>query len=147
MFCALLVRPGAVKRGRIVLMATTCALVFFPEAGLLGGYWDNYQRTGTFFVLNVDPEEPPKLFELTYPKRPGIVSVVDGFATFRLPDMLRQPMNTTDPATYPRHRTSFWSQLYGAMHSIHFAGYPPSWRPTPYLDCVLWIDRAALLVG
>ena len=81
----------------------------------------------------------------TYVARPGITSVVDGFLTFRLVDMLAHPYITNDPLVYPRHRTSLWSQLYGRAHIAHFAQHPPSWRSTSGL--VTGVSRLILILA
>jgi hypothetical protein len=52
--------------------------------------------------------------------------VADGFLTFRLLNLLREPYITYPPAAYPVHRTSFWSQIYGRAHFVHFDAWPPS---------------------
>ena len=66
-------------------------------------------------------------------RRPGITSIVNGFLTFRVVSMLEDPLleteaRTPEAGTFPRHRTSLWSLLYGGAHSVHYAYYPPAWR-------------------
>jgi hypothetical protein len=64
----------------------------------------------------------------TFVYKPGVTSIMDSVVTFRLFDLLRNPVSTTDGEKYPLHRTSLWSQLYGRAHFAHFDAWPPSWR-------------------
>jgi hypothetical protein len=62
-------------------------------------------------------------------QRPGVTSLSASFLTFRVVDMLKNPMDyTLEPTDYPLHRTSLWSQLYGRTHSVHFDAHPGSWE-------------------
>jgi hypothetical protein len=60
--------------------------------------------------------------------------------------MLETPVVTDDKKTYPQHRTSLWSQLYGRTHFVHFSAWPPSWRlPTdPHWE---WLTRLVWHLG
>jgi hypothetical protein len=62
--------------------------------------------------------------------RPGIVSIQDGFFTFKLADLLKYPLTTNGEYNYPPQRTSFWTMLYADSHSLHFQNWPPSWQTT-----------------
>lgn len=65
-----------------------------------------------------------------WPLRPGVTSIVAGYGTFRFIDLLRHPMMLWWEKTYPRHRTSLWTQLYGRAFFAHFDCWPQSWIMT-----------------
>jgi hypothetical protein len=69
----------------------------------------------------------PSLFEPTEVYRPGIISIQDGFFTFKFLDLLKNPQITRDNKSYPAHRTSFWTILYARTHFIHYNPWPLSW--------------------
>jgi hypothetical protein len=100
----------------------------------LSQYWENIQTHGTPVTLNVAREPFPSLFEKTYVRRPGIVSIQDGFLTFKLIDLLEYPRLTLGAAGYPAHRTSLWTDLYASANSVHFYNSPDSWHTKPYFE-------------
>src|SRR3954462_10027497 len=59
--------------------------------------------------------------------------------------MLQHPHNTRWSWSYPEHRTSLWSQIYGQAVSLHFASSPPSWHSD--WKPLLWVDRALLVLA
>lgn len=137
-------RRMAVASGAILLVAIGAVV---PT---LGGYLARRTQLGSALAINQEPAPPPRFFEETFVKRPGITSVVHGFLTFRLFDMLRQPLvelpdDERNAQGYPRHRTSFWSLLYGGTHALQYPYYPEAWRvDRPLAD---WLVRAALVLG
>jgi hypothetical protein len=142
------VRPpadGRLLRGRSLTCLTAFLFLFGTTAPVLGGYVNNYTRTGTPFATNVPRPDPPPWVIPTYPVRPGVTSVVSGFFTFRLIGLLQDPITRLEPRNYPLHRTSLWSQLYGRMHFGHFAAWPPTWASRR--EGVRWLGRATLLVA
>jgi hypothetical protein len=101
----------------------------------LGPYWKHFREYGSPFMINIAPAVFPNVFERTYVYRPvmgigvpGVTSIADALFTFRLLDMLRNPIIAKDSDRYPLHRTSLWSQLYGRAHFVHFDAWPPSWQ-------------------
>jgi Dolichyl-phosphate-mannose-protein mannosyltransferase len=118
----------AMTRGQALLYGAiflVCFVLVVPGGGL---YWEHYRRYGTPFVNPIPPAPFPNVFEKTFVYKPGVTSMIDSLVTFRLYDLLRNPMSTTDEEKYPLHRTSLWSQLYGRAHFAHFDAWPPSWR-------------------
>lgn len=93
-------------------------------------YAQNHREYGNAFVTNLDKPPPPPLFENGNKDyvRPGITSVWNGFAIFRFGNMLQVPYNINLREEYPKHRTSFWSQLYGSFFDIQFLQHPYSWE-------------------
>jgi hypothetical protein len=119
---------AAMTRGQALLYGAIFLAGFVlvvPRAGL---YWEHYRRYGTPFVNPIPPAPFPNAFEKTFVYKPGVTSIMDALGTFRLYDLLRHPLSTTDEGKYPLHRTSLWSQLYGRAHFAHFDAWPPSWR-------------------
>ncbi len=74
----------------------------------LNQYIPNYRDYGSPILTNIDKRPFPHFLERTYTDRPGIVSIQDGFFTFKFMDLLRHPRieNGND---YPAHRTSLWT--------------------------------------
>jgi hypothetical protein len=155
-FLAALVHPSIPRRrllGFVAVFLTVFAVLVPP----LGGYLSRYLEGRSPFATNL--ERPAKLhfLEKNYDSeiraekipailvRRGIASVADGFLTFRLADMLRDPKITNDADPYPRHRTSFWSLLYGYAHSVHYPYWPPTWQTRN--PAVLWLTRAILVLA
>ncbi|MGH8071191.1 MAG: phospholipid carrier-dependent glycosyltransferase [Candidatus Entotheonellia bacterium] len=132
---------GVMTRGRALLYALVFLVSFLAVVPQVGPYWDHYRRYGSPFVLNIGPPPRPHIFERTFVYKPGVISIVDSFLTFRFFDMLRTPLNTTDKEHFPPHRTSLWSQLYGRAHFVRFDAWPPSWR----LPSGRWEGMASLL--
>ncbi|MBN2573155.1 MAG: hypothetical protein JXP73_01195 [Deltaproteobacteria bacterium] len=121
------------------------ALLLLVPLPLLGGYLSSHRITGDPFTLVIARRPPPSFLQETQDPKPGIVSIVSGYFTFRLADMLAHPYTENEPAPLPRHRTSFWSQLYGRAFFARFESWPPQWqsrRPQ-----VLLLGRIALLTG
>ena len=118
------------KQG-IKARALSIALVvvlFTVTAGIFGPYYSNYKTLGSPTAINIEKQPRAHFFEKTYVERPGVVSIFDSYFTFRLIDMLKRPHVTNDTAPTTLHRTSFWSQLYGRAHSVHFDYWPLRWQ-------------------
>jgi hypothetical protein len=112
----------------VLLYGVVFLVSFLAVVPTLGPYGEHYRRHGSPFTMPILPAPFPKVFERTLVYKPGVTSIVDSFLTFRLVDMLKNPLSTTDAERYPQHRTSLWSQLYGRAHFVHFDDWPPSWR-------------------
>ena len=121
----------------------------------LNQYYQNMQLYGQPVTLNTSTADFPQLVTPTETLRPGIVSIADGFATFKLPSLLVEPQITNDNKHYPAHRTSFWTILYGRSNFIQYDPWPKSWIDTSKavrnLGRVLYglalLPTAALLIG
>jgi len=141
-FIAILIRP-TISRARAAAFAAAFVITLAVLVPFGGGYVSRHTEAGTPFQINQEPSEPPHLFTETFDKRPGITSVFDGFFTFRLLDMLQDPILPTGNEDYPRHRTSMWSLLYGSSQSVHYFYYPPSWRSNRHI--AEWLVRFAIV--
>lgn len=107
--------------------------------GYFGEYFSNYKNYGKPLVYTVPTGEFPHLFKKTNFFRPGVQSIIGGYFTFRIADMIKHPVITNDKYSYPLHRTSVWSQLYGRANFIYFDYWPPGpWQTN---------DRKMLMVG
>jgi hypothetical protein len=92
----------------------------------LNQYIHNIEVHGKPILLNMEPKEFPNYFHKTEVGRPGILSIYDGFLSFRFADLLKHPINDHGEE-YTVTRTSLWTMLYARMHSIHFNNYPDTW--------------------
>ena len=70
---------------------------------------------------------PPLSGVSKYNDRGGILSIQDGFFTFKFINLLEHPRIEYEQDNYPPNRTSFWTMLYGSANSASFSNYPPSW--------------------
>ncbi len=100
-------------------------IAVFLSVGYFGEYYSNYKKYGKPLVYTVPTGEIPHLFKKTNFFRPGVQSIIGGYFTFRIIDMIKHPIITNDKYSYPLHRTSVWSQLYGRTHFIYFDNWPP----------------------
>ncbi len=78
-------------------------------------------------------------------RRPGIISIQDGFFTFKFADLLESPRLTLGATGYPSFRTSFWADIYGTANSLHFYNSPDSWHTSPDFEVTRIIFILALL--
>ena len=89
----------------------------------------NFNKFGTPTTLNISSSDNPlpSFFVKTETIKPGILSIQDGFFTFRFPELLIEPQITTSNKNYPIHRTSFWTILYGRANFVQYSQWPPAW--------------------
>lgn len=108
-------------------------------------YIRNYKQYGSPFAVNMSiPLQPfPYFFEKTENYKPGILSIQDGFFTFKYVELLIDPQITTNKKNYPAHRTSFWTILYGRAHFIQYSQWPPSWVTSN--TAIRWLGRIIYL--
>jgi hypothetical protein len=99
-------------------------ITVFIFVGYFGEYYKNYQKYGKPLVYTVPTGEFPHLLKKTNFFRPGVQSIIGGYFTFRIGDLIKHPIITNDKYTYPLHRTSVWSQLYGRANFIYFGDWP-----------------------
>ncbi len=111
----------------------------------LNQYIPNLQEYRSPIVTNLPAQPLPHLFTRTTITRPGILSVTDGFLTFRFGELMQHPRVEFDEEKIPPFQTSFWSLLYGRAHSIHFDNWPSTWSTS---DSNLFpLSRAILLLA
>ena len=89
-------------------------------------YISNVRDYGSPILLNIDQQPLPHFFKQTSAARPGILSIQDGFFTFKFGDLLGYPRNENG-YVYTQTRTSLWTQLYARANSVHFDNWPISW--------------------
>ncbi|RJP48247.1 MAG: hypothetical protein C4586_09505 [Anaerolineaceae bacterium] len=105
----------------------------------LSQYVYNYQRYGSPILINIEKQPSPLLFKKTKIPYAGILSIQDGFLTFKFRDLIEYPLTyLLDDVDDGSHRTSLWTRLYGSANSIHFENYPPSWRNTALTSFVIY---------
>ena len=95
-------------------------LLIIPATAFLGGYYSNYVKYGDPTKTNREKYPfPDFLREKFYPeRRPGTTSVVNTYLTFRIIDLVRNPMINRGYDPVPKHRTSLWTQLYLSLIHI-----------------------------
>lgn len=121
-------------------------VVSFVVLNPLSQYMQNIQRYGSPVTLNIDPLPHPMLLEESYIPYAGILSVQDGFLTFKFENLLKEPVTyLLDEVSVASHRTSFWTRLYGSANSVHFENYPPSWRMAG--EGLFWIYRGIFILA
>ena len=127
---ALLIQAGMDKPNRArgllsagLFVAVTLVISIFNP---LNQYISNYREYGSPVLLNIERQPLPAFFKQTSAYRPGILSIQDGFFTFKFGELLRFPRIDDGPA-YTSSRTSLWTQLYGRANSVLFQNYPESW--------------------
>jgi len=105
----------------------------FVSVQLAGYDFEHYD-----VYANMGRGQPLNLWEKTSVGRPGVQSIVDGYLTFRIVSLLRDPQITNGTAIEQLHRTSVWTQLYARANFAQFEQHPPSWVTT---------DRRVMLVA
>jgi Dolichyl-phosphate-mannose-protein mannosyltransferase len=95
-------------------------------------YRYNYEVYGDAFQTNLNKTIPPPFFDdgQDFWARPGITSIWNSYGQFRLWNMLKTPynINVNEGPNFPKHRTSFWSQMYGSFLNTQFLQHPYSWE-------------------
>jgi len=130
---AILMGNGNRKNMTVYALLILVTVIVFSILNPLSQMVTNYQKFGTPFANTRSPLPLPSVFHQTFKYkehyfRPGIVSIHDGFFTFKFADLLNFPLITNEPDQFPPHRTSFWTMLYADTHSLHFQNWPPSWQ-------------------
>lgn len=139
--------PAAAPRGRIFAGGVLALLAFAVFVPLAGGFWARYRETGSAVYIPMDPSFALHFSDQTLSRRPGIVSVLDSYLTFRLADLLANPVVSNAADDYAANRTSLWSFAYASALTHHYDNYPPSWQAdTPAVRLLLrFIYVAGLL--
>ena len=94
---------------------------------------------------NLGRSQPLHVWEKTSVGRPGVQSIVDGYLTFRIVDLVRVPQITNGVAIEQQHRTSVWTQLYARANFAQFEQHPPSWLTTD--PNVMVIAKCSFVLG
>lgn len=89
--------------------------------------------------------QPLFVWEKTSIGRPGVQSIVDGYFTFRIASLLRDPQITNNAPIEQQHRTSVWTQLYARANFAQFEQHPPSWLTSN--TTVMMVARISILLG
>lgn len=111
----------------IFLIAVPTLTVMDP----LTQYVANYKTYGTPVTMNINTLPlPPLVGKTPYNDRGGILSIRDGFFTFKFANLLEHPRLEYQHDNYPPNRTSFWTMIYAMGNSASFADYPPTWSTT-----------------
>lgn len=116
----------------LAALAILC-VPFFAVVPLAGQYAQTYHASGTPLALNVSKNAPPGLCTPVMPTeigaidRPGVLSVCDGFLTFKLGEILRQPYVNGASNDFTGARTSLWTQLYARSYFLFFEQWPARW--------------------
>ncbi|MBI9050249.1 MAG: hypothetical protein JEZ00_12575, partial [Anaerolineaceae bacterium] len=116
------IRRRGIRVGIIFIVATLTISTFNP----LNQYIHNYKYHEKPVLLNMEPKPFPNYFHKTEVGLPGVLSIYDGFFTFRFLDLIEYPLIEVGE-TYTPTRTSLWTMLYARTHSIHFNNYPSTW--------------------
>ncbi len=112
-------------------------LVSIQMAGYDFEHYDVYANMGRGQPLNV--------WEKTSVGRPGVQSIVDGYLTFRIVDLVLDPQITNGVEIKQQHRTSVWTQLYARANFAQFEQHPPSWLTTD--PNVMVIAKCSFVLG
>ena len=111
--------------GILGISAALALLMVIPRSmANYGGYFRRLWETESLAAVNFNRAPRPDWFTRTYVGRPGVTSIYDSYATFRLIDLLQTPYITSDSEPFPLNRTSLWSQLYGRYHFSYFDQWP-----------------------
>jgi len=107
----------------------------------LAGYdFDHYD-----VYANMGRGQPLYVWEKTSVGRPGVQSIVDGYLTFRIADLLRDPQITNGVAIEQQHRTSVWTQLYARANFAQYEQHPPSWLTMD--PNVMLVAKCSMVLG
>ena len=121
-------------------------VVTIVSVGYFGEYYSNYNKYGKPLVYTVPTGELPNIYKKTDFFRPGVQSIIGGYFTFRIIDMVKHPIITNDKYVYPLHRTSVWSQLYGRANFIYFDNWPRGpWQSND--SKMMMVGRVALILA
>jgi len=112
--------------GNLTLIYLISVLIFVT-LNPLNQYGENFRQFSTYFALNIERQPMPLFSQQTPIPRAGILSIQDGFLTFKFLDLLTHPRIENSITGHLQHRTSLWTQLYGRAHSLNFDNWPRTW--------------------
>ncbi|MBR9917120.1 hypothetical protein GYB29_05425 [bacterium] len=111
------------KMGSFVLMILLPVLI-----AKFGGYYDKYLSYGDPFIINQDKASKPHWNqEDDFQGRMGVRTIKSAYFSFELESLIEEPYNINSGDEYPKHRESFFTQLYGQFSHILFERHPASW--------------------
>ena len=138
--------PGRTIRTAIYPLAFLVAVPFLSVINPLTQYVTNYETYGKPVLMNIGTLPLPPLSGVSkYNDRGGILSIQDGFFTFKFINLLEHPRIEYAHDNYPPNRTSFWTMLYGSANSASFSNYPPSWSNTGSEG--FWLTRGIFILA
>ena len=103
------------------------AVLMLVVSNPLNQYIVNHRLFGTPLLLNMERRPLPFFNKPTSYANPGILSIKDGFLTFKYIQLMAHPRIEDSIEGNLQHRTSLWTQLYARAHSVNFDNWPPSW--------------------
>lgn len=116
------------------------------NCGIFGEYYSNYKNYGKLFVYNTPLGLLPHFYKDTTFICPVVQSIIGGYFTFRIIDMIENQIITNSKTSYPINRTSVWSQLYGRTNFLYFNDWPAGiWQKTD--PTILAVGRVALVLA
>jgi hypothetical protein len=117
------------RRWKSIYIPFTFALatVILSILNPLNQYIVNTQKYGSPILMNLDVQPTPDFIIQSPTSYPGVLSIEDGYFTFKFYDLLVYPRIENGYGGYPPHRTSLWTQLYGRAYSVHFDNWPKDW--------------------
>ncbi len=124
-----------------IIIQIALFIVFIGTSFYTAGYYRNYEKTGTPFALNLKKDAAPNFFKPTMVSKGGVVSIADAFGTFRIIDLLYNPIITKSSRDYPKHRNSFFTQLFSRNAFTRTESYPSAWKTTEPM--ILLLGRLA----
>jgi hypothetical protein len=128
LFIQAFVSHGRTMKVAIYAIAFLIAVLVLSMINPLTQYVANYETSGKPILMNINTLPLPPFVGITkYNDRGGILSIRDGFFTFKFINLLKHPRIEYEHDNYPANRTSFWTMLYGSANSASFTNYPPSW--------------------
>jgi hypothetical protein len=122
-------------RANLAALALLC-VPFFVLVPVPGQYVEAFRNTGSPFALNVPKNAPPGLCtpvpatEAGGMNRAGVLSICDGFLTFKLGAILQRPYLTVWNGDTSGGRSSVWTQLYARWNFLFFEQWPQRWADT-----------------
>ncbi|MGD0876816.1 MAG: glycosyltransferase family 39 protein [Anaerolineales bacterium] len=128
LFIQALSKPGRYVKSALYAVAFIFAVSALSIVNPLTQYVTNYEKYGKPVLMNINTLPLPPLVGISkYNDRGGILSIQDGFFTFKFINLLEHPRIGYEHDNYPANRTSFWTMLYASANSASFSNYPPSW--------------------
>jgi len=122
-----------------------CLYVLTALNGLISIALAGYDFEHYDAYANMGRGQPLHVWEKTSVGRPGVQSIVDGYLTFRIVDLVRDPQITNGVEIKQQHRTSVWTQLYARANFAQFEQHPPSWLTTD--PNVMIIAKCSFVLG
>ena len=98
-------RKGYLGSLFIAILLCFTAMLFF------NGYYKNLKNEGKILTYNTPVSEIPHLYKRPGIYIPGIQSIVHGYFTFHIIDLIKNPKINKNPAVHLKNMTSHFSQL------------------------------------